>query len=167
MTFGAQIGVVRLMQIVVAAGSLAACGVDWSDLPWNQPAPSTQAPAPAPPPAATPRPPPRTAAAPAARPAAPSPPGPAPDLKLVGLSQPETAALLGKPTLEEEAAPAKVWQYRGRDCVLDVYFFLDVSRNGFYALDYRARGDAGAVTSASAPETERCLRRVYDESRQR
>src|SRR5256885_11267912 len=68
-------------------------------------------------------------------PAAPAPPT-APDLKVVGLNQSETEALLGQPQSSIDRPPAKVWQYRTRECAVDVYFYLDVGRNDFYALHY-------------------------------
>ncbi|HJS33625.1 MAG TPA: hypothetical protein VJ924_16650, partial [Alphaproteobacteria bacterium] len=99
----------------------------------------------------------------------PAPTPPQPGIKLVGLSQPETAEILGQPAQESDAAPAKVWRYRASECVLDVYFYLDVQRNGFYALHYTAYGAAGAQLAAAAasPEAERCVRQVHDERRQR
>jgi len=77
--------------------------------------------------------------------------------------------MLGQPAQESDAAPAKVWRYRASECVLDVYFYLDVQRNGFYALHYTTYGAAGAQTAAAAasPEAERCVRQVHDERRQR
>jgi hypothetical protein len=99
-------------------------------------------------------------------------PATAADLKVVGLTQSETEALLGPPTSTLDRPPAKVWQYRTRDCGVDVYFYLDVGRNDFYALHY----DTPIPTSSGAPVganvnvtdvADRCLRRVYNARRQR
>jgi len=106
-------------------------------------------------PVPTPRPPPRE---------------PAPEIKLVGLSQSETETLLGPPSTSLDRPPAKVWQYRAGDCALDVYFYLDVGRNAFYALHYDSPGLTSSGTpapaTASVPDAERCLRRVYNAHRQ-
>jgi len=94
---------------------------------------------------------------------------PEPAIKLVGLSQTETETLLGPPTTLLDRPPAKVWQYRSGDCALDVYFYLDVGRNAFYALHYDSPGltSSGTPATASVPDAaERCLRRVYNAHRQ-
>lgn len=59
-------------------------------------------------------------------------------LKLVGLSEQETAELLGKPAEESEQPPGKVWVYRVSGCQLSVHLFPDMEKGGFYALDYKA-----------------------------
>jgi len=127
-------------------------------------------PAPAPRPAATTPAPVRTARLPL-------PPPPAPgreeardaDIKLVGLNRSEALALLGPPTGESERSPAKVWQYLTGDCTVDVYFYLDVARNDFYALHYEARAPVASAGNAAngAPPAEWCLRRVHDAHRPR
>lgn len=66
-------------------------------------------------------------------------------LKLVGLSEQETADLLGKPAEEAEQPPGKVWTYRASGCRLSVHLFPDVEKGGFYALDYKAEEGAGDV----------------------
>lgn len=108
----------------------------------------------------------------------PLPPAPAPgreagtpdtEIRLVGLSRPETLALLGPPAGENERSPAKVWQYLTGDCTVDVYFYLDVARNDFYALHYEARAavaSAGSTTNG-IPAAEWCVRRVHDARRPR
>jgi hypothetical protein len=59
-------------------------------------------------------------------------------LKLLGLSEQETAELLGKPAEEAEQPPGKVWVYRASGCQLSVHLFPDMEKGGFYALDYKA-----------------------------
>lgn len=118
-----------------------------------------------------------TVTAPARTARLPLPPLPAPgreegreiDIKLVGLSRNETVALLGLPTGESERSPAKVWQYLAGDCTVDIYFYLDVARNDFYALHYEARAPVAGAGSAvnGAPAAEWCLRRVHDAQRPR
>jgi outer membrane biosynthesis protein TonB len=85
-----------------------------------------------------------------------------PEIKLVGMSRGETATLLGAPTEERDAAPAKIWKFMSGDCAVDVYFYLDVARNDFYALHYIVQDRFGATTGEPA---ERCLQRIYSESR--
>lgn len=170
----------RWIRVVVLAAlpGLGACSV--VDSLFTPAAPEA-----APPPAAEtlPVPPaPRPAAVPPASPARtarlPPPPPPAPgrdtdsrdaDIKLVGLSRPETLALLGPPTGEGERSPAKVWQYLTGDCTVDVYFYLDVTRNDFYALHYETRAPVASAGGAvnGAPAAEWCLRRVHDAHRPR
>ncbi|MBI3707879.1 MAG: hypothetical protein HY246_09410 [Proteobacteria bacterium] len=160
-----------LAAAVLAGVDLVACsGFDFDNLPGgtpSAPSPGSESgvgPRPAAPPAT------RQAARPAPETGIRTAPTPAVEIKLVGLSEEETIVLLGQPAAESDAAPAKLWEYRGRDCVLDVYFYLDVSRNGFYALHYAARGGS-AAPSRTAPtptaEGDRCLRRIYDDKRRR
>ena len=105
------------------------------------------------------------AAAPASvQPATPEPAPEAvlPDVKIVGMSRGETSSLLGAPTEERDAAPAKIWKFSAGDCVVDVYFYLDVKRNDFYALHYNVQDRNGATTGEAA---DRCLQRIYSENR--
>ncbi len=147
---------IRLAVIAMAAlPALGGCeGFDWGGL--GQAPPPTQH---------RPPPPAETGKAQASRtPAPPTPrPAPLPEIKLVGLTQAETEELLGPPAASSEQAPAKVWQYRAGDCAVDVYFYLDVARNDFYALHYDtpdpAKETAGGTPSEAA---NRCLRRVYN-----
>lgn len=99
------------------------------------------------------------------RPPTPRPEPPAP-LKLIGLSRSEAEILLGRPAAEAERSPAKVWQYRTAECTVDVYFYLDVARNEFYALHYEARGPqsaaGGTAVVGRTEAADRCLRRIHD-----
>jgi hypothetical protein len=149
-----------------------------------EPAPVAE---PALPPAPRPRPPARVARlpAPSERPAQPQPqtPPPAqaqpepttgpipaaapepnymPEIRLVGMSRGETATLLGAPAEERDAAPAKIWKFAAGECAVDVYFYLDVARNDFYALHYNVQDRNGATTGEAA---DRCLQRIYSENR--
>jgi hypothetical protein len=93
----------------------------------------------------------QAAAVPAPADVAPSQP------QLIGLTQAETVALLGAPAAQWDRPPAKVWHYQGPGCALDVFFYLDVSRNEFSALRYTAAGaDATAATG------QNCLNRIHD-----
>lgn len=131
--------------------------------------------APAPAPVAAPPPPrPAVVLAPRSARALPLPPSPAPgrgpEIRLVGLSRGETQALLGTPAVESERSPAKVWQYHQGDCSVDVYFYLDVARNEFYALHYETRApvaNAGGTSTSAGSSAEWCLERVHDAHRSR
>jgi hypothetical protein len=132
---------------------------------------------PALPPAPKPRPPARVArlpspaekppASPAAAPPSPEPQpaetlAPLPEIKIVGMSRDETQTLLGVPSEERDAAPAKIWKFAAGECAVDVYFYLDVKRNDFYALHYNVQDRNGATTGEAA---DRCLQRIYSENR--
>jgi hypothetical protein len=95
-------------------------------------------------------------------------PQPSAEIKVVGLSQAETAALLGPPASEAEQPPAKVWRYKVSECTIDVYFYLDVARNAFYALHYDAGNPSSSVGPAagSTSPADLCLNRIYNARRQ-
>jgi hypothetical protein len=86
---------------------------------------------------------------------------PLPDIKLVGMSRGEATALLGAPAEERDAAPAKIWKFSAGECAVDIYFYLDVKRNDFYALHYNVQDRNGATTGEAA---DRCLQRIYSEN---
>lgn len=92
---------------------------------------------------------------PAAKPQTPPPAeeAAAPPPNLVGLSEADTAALLGQPTEQADQAPGKIWTYRAEGCALSVHLFPEMDGGGFYALDYTADGDLPRDT---------CLRRIAD-----
>jgi len=83
-------------------------------------------------------------------------------LKLIGLTQQETATLLGTPSAQWDRPPARVWHYQGPDCAVDVFFYLDVSRNEFSALRTTVAGTDGAPQSSSQPSGQQCLSRIRD-----
>lgn len=85
------------------------------------------------------------------------PPSPPP---LIGLSEQDTARLLGQPLLATASPPGKVWRYGGSGCQLDVYLFPDVRNGDYHTLDYTVSG-GGEVTP------DQCLGRVLAERRQR
>lgn len=76
--------------------------------------------------------------------------------KLLGLSEEETLALLGRPAQETEQPPGKLWIYHAAGCQLSVHLFPDMERGGFYALDYAAEGGR-----------DLCLGKVAGEARKR
>jgi hypothetical protein len=85
-----------------------------------------------------------------------------PPIRLIGLNRTSTAALLGAPSDERQIAAARVWDYRGPECRLAVYFYLDTGRNDFYALHYEIDGPP-----AGPDADQHCLHRIRDDARNR
>ncbi len=83
-------------------------------------------------------------------------------LKLIGLTQQETVTLLGTPSAQWDRPPAKVWHYQGLGCTVDVFFYLDVSRNEFSALRTTVAGSDGAPLPNGQPSGQQCLSRIRD-----
>jgi len=77
--------------------------------------------------------------------------------KLIGMTQAETVTLLGPPTAQWDRPPAKVWHYQGPDCAVDVFFYLDVSRNEFSALRYSVNGADPATAGGQL-----CISRIHE-----
>lgn len=76
--------------------------------------------------------------------------------RLVGLSEDETAQLLGRPAEEEAEPPGKIWIYRTTGCRLAVHLFPDMDKGGFYTLDYTvADGGREACLGKIAGEAKR------------
>ena len=78
-------------------------------------------------------------------------------IRLIGLDRNATTAVLGAPAEERQVAVARVWDYRGPDCRLAVYFYLDTGRNDFYALHYEIDGP-----EAGPDGEQHCLQRIRD-----
>ena len=86
---------------------------------------------------------------------------PTPEIRLLGMSRGEAATTLGAPLEERDSAPAKIWKYANADCAVELYFYLDVARNDFYALHYYVHNSNGAMAGEAA---DRCLQRIYSEN---
>ncbi len=94
-----------------------------------------------------PRKPPETAALPV-EPQGPSGGQTKPELQsLLGLDFEGVEELLGVPALEEIQAPATVWAYNGRGCVLNIFFYPHVDGGEYRALTYDVK------SAEKAPET--------------
>ena len=63
--------------------------------------------------------------------------------QLMGLAGGALKELLGDPGFRREDADAQVWQYRGVDCVLDVYLYRDGEATPHRVTYYEFRGDGG------------------------
>ena len=75
-------------------------------------------------------------------------PAPEPEIdddpaQLMGLAGRALTELLCDPGFRREDADAQVWQYRGRDCVLDVYLYRDGEATPHRVTYYEFRGDGG------------------------
>lgn len=71
--------------------------------------------------------------------------------QLIGLDGSQVTVLLGRPTLKRRDAPAEIWQYAGRDCVL-MLFLYDQPKAGKTQVDHvEVRPKAGARS------TDACL----------
>jgi hypothetical protein len=56
---------------------------------------------------------------------------------LVGRSEAEVMNLLGTPSEMREESPARIWEYAGNGCSVDVIFYFDLTLRQFRALTYR------------------------------
>ena len=59
---------------------------------------------------------------------------------VIGLNFDGTQSLLGTPTREEIAAPARIWSYEGSSCVLSLYFYPEVEGGIYRVLSYKVSG---------------------------
>ena len=55
--------------------------------------------------------------------------------QVIGMSQDDLRKTLGEPQERIDQGPAQAWVYKTPKCTVEVLFFLDVTRNGYYALD--------------------------------
>lgn len=109
--------------------------------------------------------PPRKPVAPARRVVpAPQAEAPAPiDLDgVVGYSELEVRELLGDPAWIEEVPPALSWQYSANDCVLKVFFFMEMATRDFRVLSYDL-----SSTEDGVDVDERCLSELLVEADER
>jgi len=62
--------------------------------------------------------------------------------ELVGRAEADVADILGEPAFKRLDGPAEIWQYRGRDCLLDVFFYPDVQGRVVEHAEFRRRNGA-------------------------
>lgn len=74
-------------------------------------------------------------------------------LQVVGLSQDQVRRLLGQPAAERSEGAGQTWTYQGTGCRVDIAFYYDVTRNGFFALSARQAGGGNGGD---------CLARIHD-----
>jgi hypothetical protein len=83
-------------------------------------------------------------------------PQPKPDAELagvpsvIGLSQDDVRKTWGEPKQRIAQSPGEAWIYANPRCKVEILFFLDVTRNGYYALDRKITGTDGSDTAAKA-----------------
>ena len=71
---------------------------------------------------------------------------------MVGLSQDDVRRLLGEPTSQSARGAAQTWTYQGSGCSVDIVFYYDVTRGGFFALSEQlAGGGEGGTCLAMHP----------------
>lgn len=92
----------------------------------------------------------------------PTPPAPAPaplpsldPATLIGLDQAEIIAALGEPKERGDEAPARVWRYVADDCVVKLFFYLDLGDEEFHLLTYETNQQDGGSDAA-----QRCFDQV-------
>lgn len=126
--------------------------------------PAVVIPAPEPPPAVVAKPPPPKPAPPkpvAKAPPVQTPPPNSPVIsqvigQVIGMSQDDLLGALGEPAERIDQGPGQAWIYKGATCTVEVLFFLDVTRNGYYALDRK-------VSPASVAAGDSFERACYSE----
>lgn len=93
----------------------------------------------------------------------PAAPGVQPDVAPVpdpaGMSRSQVVALLGPPDTRAQTSPSEGWTYQAGSCIVRLNFFLDVTRNDYYAL---GRSVSGVKDDG---EAQRCLRRIASRAR--
>lgn len=67
---------------------------------------------------------------------------------LVGLTGSEVSGLLGRPGFVRRDAPAEIWQYRGADCVLDVFLYTEANGARVKHVELRPRQPARPTSPA-------------------
>ena len=55
--------------------------------------------------------------------------------------------MLGRPDKKSDQGPRRIWTYEQPHCSLRVTLFLDITRNGYYALDQKIVAPDGGTTS--------------------
>lgn len=123
--------------VLVAAGCSTVDDMTLGDRVTATSAPTAQAPAPRPAPAPPVSDSPAVASVPPARPPVKPPAAKSVEpAKLMGLTYEDAEAAAGKPTLTREEPPATVWRYQTDDCVIDVFFYMDMATKQFRAVAY-------------------------------
>lgn len=55
--------------------------------------------------------------------------------QVIGMSQDDLRKAFGEPAERIDQGPGQAWIYKTPTCTVEILFFLDVTRNGYYALD--------------------------------
>ena len=78
--------------------------------------------------------------------------------RFLGLGTAELAQELGEPQLRRREAPAEIWQYRGKRCVLDLFLYPEAGTLKVTHIEARDR-------KAETYETKECLRQLIEAQR--
>jgi hypothetical protein len=70
--------------------------------------------------------------------------------ELMGKSESEVTALMGKPVRVEQRAASTVWVYQNGDCGLDVFFFLDMATSDERVLTVAPTAESATAAAAAA-----------------
>mgnify|MGYP001315023279 CR=1 FL=1 len=70
--------------------------------------------------------------------------------RIVGLTEAQTADLLGRPAEQEEKAPARLWRYGARDCTATIIFYPEVESLTYRVLDIEIVNREGRETTDRA-----------------
>lgn len=80
---------------------------------------------------------------------------PFPPENLTGLSQQEARVLFGPPSIVSQDPPAEVWRYAfSPDCLLTMFFYLDVSASAWRVLTYEVKPENG--------DDAKCIGALYE-----
>ncbi len=80
---------------------------------------------------------------------------PFPPENLTGLSQQEARVLFGPPSIISQEPPAEVWRYAySPECLLVLFFYLDVSASAWRVLTYEVEPKAG--------DDAKCIGALYE-----
>ncbi|MEE8393419.1 MAG: hypothetical protein V3R66_03675 [Rhodospirillales bacterium] len=77
------------------------------------------------------------------------PPAPGPD-QLIGMAGGSLSTILGEPSFKRRDNPAEIWQYRGEDCVLDIFLYKEMD-GAIYRVDH-VEARTRNVVSVTLPE---------------
>ncbi len=84
--------------------------------------------------------------------------------RLVSLSEHEITAMFGEPEIRRVEDPARIWQYRSADCVLDLYLYSENRAQTGFVAHYELRGFAeragGHAPVLKREQKLRCLSRI-------
>ncbi len=97
---------------------------------------------------------PRVQPSPKAAPAASTPP-PAPRIKsaaLMGLAENALGRIMGVPAFKRIDDPAALWQYRGTNCILDVFLYADGPVYRVTHMEFRQAGGGNRPVEGQAAE---------------
>ncbi len=80
--------------------------------------------------------------------------------QVIGMSQDDLRNALGEPAERIDQGPGQAWIYRTPACTVEVVFFLDVTRNGYYALDRKISGPA--LLEHDSPAERACYAEIQN-----